>query len=142
MNKISLPIKPLLLAAAGLAATIPPALAQQQAAPKWRPIPEMIVVSANPVKNWQGLLTGTHFTSALSVSASLSVPYGDLNLARTPDADELDRRINVAAGLVCHQLDLKYPETQYPKLAGDDCFSGAVQDGLARANLIIAAARK
>jgi UrcA family protein len=141
MNLISHPTKHLLLAAAALAATITPGHAQQ-AAPKWRPIPEMIVVSANPIKNWQGLLTGTHFSSALSVSASLSVPYGDLNLTRTPDADELDRRINVAASLVCRQLDMKYPESQYPKLAGDDCFSGAVQDGLARANLIIAAARK
>jgi UrcA family protein len=141
MNKISLHIKHLLLAAAGLVVSATPTLAQQAAA-KWRPVPEMIVVSANPIKNWQGVLTGTHFSSAMAVSASLSVPYGDLNLARSPDEDELDRRINVAAGLVCRQLDLKYPETQYPKLAGDDCYTGAVHDGLERANLIIAAAKK
>ena len=140
MKKISLRTTHFLVAV-GLAIVATPAIAQQTA-PKWRPVPESIIVSANPVKNWQGLLTGTHFSSALAVSASLSVPYGDLNLAQTPGVDELDRRIGVAAGLVCRQLDLKYPESQYPKLAGDDCYQGALNDGLKTAGVIIAAARK
>ena len=142
MTKTSFPRKHLLLAAFALAAVSAPALAQQAKPPGWRPVPEMIIVTANPIKNWQGLLTGTHFSSALSVSASLPVPYSDLNLAQSPGADELDRRINVAAGMVCRQLDLKYPPTQYPTLAGDDCFQAALSDGLARANLIIAAAKR
>ena len=102
----------------------------------------MIIVTANPIKNWQGLLTGTHFSEALAVSASLSVPYRDLNLVTQPDASELQRRIHVAASLVCQQLDQKYPIPQYVELAKDDCYSAAVSDGLARADQAIAAARQ
>lgn len=142
MTKTFRPAKHLLLAAFALAAVSAPALAQQANPPGWRPIPEMIIVTANPIKNWQGVLTGTHFSSALSVSASLPVPYGDLNLTRTPDADELDRRINLAAGMVCRQLDLKYPPSQYPTLDGDNCVQAARSDGLARASVIIAAAKR
>jgi UrcA family protein len=125
-----------------LTAASAPALAQQATPPGWRPVPEMIIVTANPIKNWQGILTGTHFSSAMSVSASLPVPYGDLNLTRTPDADEFDRRIGVAANMVCRALDVKYPPSLYPPLDGDNCVQAARSDGLARANLIIAAAKR
>jgi UrcA family protein len=70
------------------------------------------------------------------------VPYADLNLARDADASELDRRIHVAARLVCTELDIKYPPSQYPTIAGDDCEQVATRDGLTQADQIIAAAKK
>ena len=71
----------------------------------------------------------------------MEVPYSDLNLARDTDADELGRRIHVAAHLICHEMDLKYPPNQYPILEGFDCEKDAARDGMERANLVIASAK-
>ncbi|HEX4637683.1 MAG TPA: UrcA family protein [Rhizomicrobium sp.] len=118
-----------------------PAFAQQ-APPKWVPTRESITISAAASKNYRVVLTGSHLGQALIVSASMAVPYSDLNLTRDPDAAELGRRIHVAARLVCNQLDLKYPPTQYPILDGFDCEHDAAVDGMSRADLVIASARK
>lgn len=125
----------------GLIIVLPAAVAQQ-APPKWRPIPETITVTAmSAAGNLQAALTGTNFAEAIAVSASIPVPYSDLNLTRDPDASEFNRRIGVAAKLVCEELTLKYPSSQYPTIAGGDCVQGATKDGLALANQVIAAAR-
>lgn len=117
--------------------------AAQQAPPRWNPGVETITVTAMAAaKNLRAVLTGTHFAEAFAVSASIPVPYADLNLARDADASELDRRIHVAARLVCTELDIKYPPSQYPTIAGDDCEQVATRDGLTQADQIIAAAKK
>lgn len=122
------------------ATAIGPAVAQQAPA-KWKPSRESITVSAAPTKNYRMVLTGSHLGEALVVTASIPVPYSDLNLAKEPDATELGRRIHVAAHLVCQQLDLKYPPALYPILDGFDCEHTAAADGMAVADQIIAAAK-
>ena len=117
-----------------------PALAQQAAA-KWRPRVESIIVRAGPPKAWQLALTASHLGTAFLVSASIPVPYSDLDLSKEPDAAEMGRRIQVAARLVCQQLDLKYPPTQYPIVegySGFECARMAANDGMEHMNLILA----
>lgn len=118
-----------------------PAMAQQ-AAPKWVPTRESITISASPTRNYRIVLSGSHLGTAMIVSASMPVPYSDLNLTRDPDAAELGRRIHVAAHLVCLQLDQKYPPMQYPILDGFNCEHDAAVDGMSRADMVIASARK
>jgi UrcA family protein len=131
----------LIPAVIGLAAM--PALAQQTGE-KWKPRTESITVSSAPVKNWREILTGSHLGSAFMVSASVPVPYSDLDLANEPGATELGRRIHVAARLVCQELDLKYPPAIYPILdgySGFDCVNAAANQSMTQANTIIASAR-
>ena len=118
-----------------------PALAQQ-APTKWVPTRESITISATPTRNYRIILTGSHLGEAFVVSASMAVPYSDLNLTKDPDAEEFGRRIHVAAQLVCRQLDVKYPPAQYPILDGFNCEHDAAVDGMARADQVIASARK
>ena len=116
-----------------------PAFAQD--APKWKPGIEAVVVKAGKLKNWYGALTASHLGKAFMVSASLPVPYSDLNLAREQDATEFGRRIEVASQLVCAELDAKYPPTQYPLLEGHtgmECVRDAARDGMEQVNAIIA----
>jgi UrcA family protein len=134
--------KNILLVGFGLASMTMTALAQT-ATTDWRPSTESIVVTASAPKNWQDIFAATRTTYGvfLAVSASLAVPYGDLNLSRSPDVDELDRRIQIAANLVCKQLDLKYPPALYPPVGEYDCYASALHDGLARKNEVIASKR-
>jgi UrcA family protein len=127
----------LLAAIIGPAALASPALAQD-AAPKWKPTLEQVIISAKAPRNYRVVLSNSRLGEAFLVSASMEVPYNDLNLAKDPDADELGRRIHVAARLICEQ---KYPQTQYPILEGFDCEHDAAKDGMERANLVIASAR-
>jgi UrcA family protein len=131
----------LMFASAGLAAG--PAFAQQTE-PRWRPKVESIIVKAGGMKNWHMALTASHLGTAFLVSASIPVPYSDLDFAKEPDAVEMGRRIQVAARLVCQQLDIKYPPTQYPVLegySGNDCARMAAKDGMDSVNTIIASAK-
>ena len=131
----------LMLVATMLASTgVGPALAQD-AAPKWKPSLEQVIVSAKPNKNYLLVLSSSHLGEAFIVSASMEVPYNDLNLATDPDAAELGRRIHVAAHLICQEMDLKYPPMQYPILEGFDCEHDAAREGMERANLVIASAK-
>jgi UrcA family protein len=118
-----------------------PAFAQD-APTKWVPTRESITISAAPTRNYRVILTGSHLGEAIVVSASMAVPYSDLNLTRDPDAIEFGRRIHVAAHLVCRQLDVKYPPAQYPILDGFDCEHDAAVDGMQHADQVIASARK
>src|SRR5258708_2361626 len=104
-----------MLAFTGLAIANEPALAQQTSA-KWKPSVESVIVRAGPTKDWHMALTASHLGKAFMVSASIPVPYSDLDFAKEPDTTELGRRIHVAARLVCTELDNKYPPTQYPVL--------------------------
>ena len=133
-----------LLAASSLGLVLAaPAGAQQAAPPRWRPAPESITVTAMAAaKNLRAVLTGTNLPQAFAVSASIPVPYGDLNLTRDADASEFTRRIGVAAQLVCYEIDLKYPPSQFPNLGDDDCVGGARKDGLSLANAAIEKARQ
>lgn len=92
-------------------------------------------------RNYRVVLSNSRLGEAFIVSASMEVPYNDLNLARDPDADELGRRIHIAARLICEEMDRKYPQSQYPILEGFDCEHDAAKDGMERANLVIASAR-
>ena len=128
-----------MLAFTGLANA--PALAQSA---RWTPHVESIIVRAGAMKDWHMALTASHLGKAFMVSASIPVPYSDLDLAKEPDATELDRRIHIAARLVCEQLDNKYPPTQYPILegySGLDCARVAARDGMEQINTIIASAK-
>ena len=118
-----------------------PALAQQ-AAPRWKPGLESVIISAQkPMRNYRLVLSSSHLGEAFFISASIDVPFGDLDLAKEVGAEELDRRIHVAARLVCEQLDRKYPPAIYPILEGSNCVPDAARDGMEHANLIIANAR-
>lgn len=143
MNKIALHHLTLaaFLSLLGLAMAHGPALAQQSA-PRWVPTRESITISAAPTKNYRIVLSASHLGQAFMVSASMPVPYSDLDLAKDPDAAELGRRIHVAARLVCLQLDQKYPPMQYPILDGFNCEHDAAADGMSRADVVIASARK
>ena len=132
-----------MLAATGLAIANEPALAQQTSA-RWKPSVESIIVRAGAMKDWRMALTASHLGKAFMVSASIPVPYSDLDLVKEPDATELGRRIQVAARLVCVELDNKYPPTQYVILegySGPDCARIAARDGMEQINTIIASAK-
>jgi UrcA family protein len=132
-----------MFAATGLAIANEPALAQQASA-RWRPSVESIIVRAGAMKDWQMALTASHLGKAFVVSASIPVPYSDLDLVKEPDATELGRRIQVAARLVCMELDNKYPPTRYPILegySGNDCARMAARDGMEQINTIVASAK-
>jgi UrcA family protein len=145
MKKKSL--HPLMLAASMLVLTglaNAPALAQQTT-PRWKPGVESIIVRAGAMKDWQMALSASRLGKAFMVSASIPVPYSDLDLAKEPDATELGRRIHVAASLVCMELDNKYPPTQYPIIegySGFDCARMAARDGMEQINTIIASAKR
>ena len=132
-----------MLASTGLAIANEPALAQQTS-PRWKPSVESIIVRAGATKDWRMALTASHLGKAFVVSASIPVPYSDLDLVKEPDATELGRRIQVAARLVCVELDNKYPPTQYPILegySGYDCARMAARDGMEQINTIITSAK-
>jgi UrcA family protein len=124
---------------AGLAASRP--VLAQDAPARWKPSLESVIVSGKATKNYRVVLSGSRLGEAFIVSASMEVPYSDLNLVKEPDAAELDRRIHVAAHLICREMDLKYPPVQYPILEGFDCEHDAAKDGMERANLVIANAK-
>jgi UrcA family protein len=146
MKKKSLHHKHLMLIAfmlASVASTNAPALAQQTSA-RWKPSVESIIVRAGAMKDWRMALTASRLGQAFMVSASIPVPYSDLDLAKDPDATELGRRIQVAARLVCVELDNKYPPTQYVIVegySGYDCARMAARDGMEQINTIIASAK-
>jgi len=101
-----------------------------------------ITVTAAPYRNIPEIsrmtVQGHKF---LVISASIPVPYSDLNLAQETGATELGRRIRVAARMACQQLDLKYPPHIYAVIGTDDCQRNAADSGMAEANVVIAAAR-
>ena len=131
----------IIMAFIGSATATAPALAQAET-PRWKPTLESVIISAaKPKRNYRLVLSSSHLGEAFLVSASIEVPFSDLDLAKEPDADELGRRIHVAARLVCLQLDLKYPQMQYPILEGFDCVHDAARDGMERADLVIASAK-
>ncbi|HSS12257.1 MAG TPA: UrcA family protein [Rhizomicrobium sp.] len=117
------------------------AVAQEK--PRWKPRVESVIVRAGGSRDYHMALTASHLGKAFLVSASIPVPYSDLDL--TKEADELGRRIRVAAELVCQQLDNKYPPAQYPVLegySGFDCVRMASKDSMEQADLIIANAKR
>ena len=132
----------LMLACIGLAAPGP--ARAQQARPNWKPRLESIIVHAGAMKDWHMALTASHLGQAFVVSASIPVPYSDLDLGQEPGATELGRRIQVAARLICQELDNKYPPAQFPILEGysdGDCARLATKDGMEQVNTVIASAR-
>ncbi|HKU64523.1 MAG TPA: UrcA family protein [Rhizomicrobium sp.] len=131
----------LMLASTGLATA--PASAQPAKA-RWTPRMESIVVRAGAPKDWHMALTASHLGKAFAVSATIPVPYADLDLVKEEDAAELGRRVQVAARLVCQQLDTKYPPTQFPILegySGPDCVRVTARDSMEQANMVIASAK-
>ena len=132
----------LMLAAGGLAAA--PASAQPGKA-RWSPRMESITVKAGMPKEWRMALTASHLGKAFAVSASMPVPYGDLDLVKDEDQAELDRRVHVAARLVCQELDTKFPPTQFPVLegySGPECVRVTAHDSMEQADMIIASAKR
>ena len=131
----------LMLASVGLATA--PACAQPAKA-RWTPRLESIVVRAGAPKDWRMALTASHLGKAFAVSATIPVPYADLDLVKDEDAAELGRRVQVAARLVCQELDTKYPPTQFPILegySGADCVRVTARDSMEQANMVIASAK-
>ena len=72
------------------------------------------------------------------VSLSSSVRYDDLNLRSRSGARELRARIRDAAGQTCAQLADAYPVRE---AIGTSCYKTALENGLVRANEVIADAR-
>ena len=132
----------LVLASVGLASL--PASAQRST-PRWSPQIELIVVKAGAMKNWRAALSATHLGRAFAVSASMPVPYADLDLVKDEDASELGRRVQVAARLVCQEMDSKYPPNQFPIIegySGQDCVRVTARDSMEEANMVIARAKR
>jgi UrcA family protein len=125
----------------GLALAHAPADAQERPASRRAPM-ATITVTAAPYRNIPEIsrmtVQGHKF---LVISASIPVPYSDLNLAQETGAAELGRRIKVAARMACQQLDIKYPPHIYAVIGTDDCQRNAADSGMAEANVVIAAAR-
>ncbi len=97
------------------------------------------------MKNWRAALTASHLGKAFAVSASMPVPYADLDLVKSEDADELGRRVQVAARLVCQELDNKYPPAQFPIIegySGTECVRVTARDSMEEANMVIAKAKR
>lgn len=133
----------LVLASAALTAL--PAGAQTRSTARWAPRIESITVKAGAMKNWRAALTASHLGKAFAVSASMPVPYADLDLVKTEDADELGRRVQVAARLVCQELDSKYPPAQFPIIegySGTECVRVTARDSMEEANMVIAKAKR
>ena len=133
----------LVLASAGLTAL--PASAQTRSTARWSPRIESITVKAGAMKNWRAALTASHLGKAFAVTASMPVPYADLDLVKGEDADELGRRVQVAARLVCQELDNKYPPMQFPILegySGQECVRVTARDSMEEANMVIARAKR
>ncbi|MGE4063666.1 MAG: UrcA family protein [Rhodospirillaceae bacterium] len=123
----------------GFALSAGPAQAQQAA----RSTMPTITVTAAPLKNIREIMRLTvQGHKFLAISASVPVPYGDLNLSQESGANELGRRIRVAARLACQQLDIAYPPHIYAVIGSDDCVRNAADDGLAEAGTVIAAAKR
>ena len=135
----------LLLAAFMLASTgLPrPALAQE-APPRWKPRLESITVQAGKMRDWHLALSASRLGTVFMVSASIPVPYSDLDLGQEPGVTELDRRVQVAARLVCQELDRKYPPAQFPIVEGyadGDCAREAARNSMEQVNLVVASAK-
>ena len=145
---ISLFHKRLVLVAVVLASaaiTSLPATAQTRSTARWAPRIESITVKAGAMKNWRAALTASHLGKAFAVSASMPVPYADLDLVKSEDADELGRRVQVAARLVCQELDNKYPPAQFPIIegySGSECVRVTARDSMEEANMVIAKAKR
>lgn len=138
-------LRHLLLGALAFLAAMTATAFAQQASARWKPRVESIVVKAGAMKDWRMALSASRLGKAFAVSASIPVPYSDLDLAREPDATELGRRIQVAARLVCQELDTKYPPTQYPILegySGLDCVRVTARDSMEQADMVIASAKR
>ena len=132
----------LVLASAGLTAL--PASAQRSTA-RWSPQIESITVKAGAMKNWRAAMSASHLGKAFAVSASMPVPYADLDLIKAEDADELGRRVQIAAHLVCQELDSKYPPQQFPVIegySGLECVRATARDSMEEANMVIARAKR
>lgn len=131
----------MMFAVTGFAFATGPATAQEKPAARKAPI-ATITVTAAPYRNIGEIsrmtVQGHKF---LVVSASIPVPYSDLDLGKDSGADELGRRVRVAARMACHQIDMKYPPHIYPVIGTDDCQRNAADGGMAEANMVIAAAR-
>lgn len=101
-----------------------------------------ITVTAAPIGNLHELqrltVQGQKF---LAVSASIPVPYGDLNLLQQTGVNEFDRRVKIAARMACEQLDTAYPPYIYAVIGGDDCVKVASDNGLAEVEKVVAAKR-
>lgn len=143
MEKVSLRRKHLVLLAAVLAfggwtTTSEAASASRNAKPM-----ATITVTAAPIGNLREIqrltVQGNKF---LAVSASVPVPYGDLNLSQPAGASELGRRVRVAANMACQQLDFAYPPHIFPVIGTDDCVKTAAENGMAEAGSVIAAAKQ
>ena len=148
MEKLSLHRKHHILSARvlafiGLTLASGPAFAAQQAPINWKAPMATITVTTAPLPNLQELERISIFGSKfLVVSASIPVPYSDLNLTQDAGTAELGRRINMAAHLACEQLYIKYPPNMYPVMGTDDCERKAADGGRADAGSVIAALQK
>ena len=148
MEKVSLHRKHRILVATVLAsiglALGGPATAAQQPPINWKaPMATITVTAAPSAVSLRELQRLTVFGSKfLVVSASVPVPYADLNLKQESGATELGRRINLAARMACEQLDIKYPQNIYPVMGTDDCEKKAADGGKTEAGTVIASARR
>jgi len=131
----SMPWLMLVAAAAGLALTASPVLAQGYSAydaGAYGPSEE-VIVTAPPFRAEGGTLD-------IPGRATLSVPvrYDDLDLATWRGARVLRVRVRDAARNICGQLADAYPVYQ---LNGTSCYKTALENGLVRADAAIRDAR-
>ena len=71
-----------------------------------------------------------------SISVNRYVNYGDLDLSRASDRDELQNRVHATAREACNALDAKFPPTVYvPVDESGSCIGSASRGALAMANI-------
>jgi UrcA family protein len=70
------------------------------------------------------------------ISFNRTVSYGDLDLSKQSDRDQLSGRIDTAARDACRELDAKYPQSVWvPTPESQDCVGNATRGALAMANI-------
>jgi UrcA family protein len=101
---------------------------------------QKISVEASVVVISQGKYSPTGIEQ--TVSLSRTVQYGDLNLATSAGARELENRISDTATAVCTDLGARYPASSVGAERADRnaCINQAVNNAMKQVKLIVASA--
>jgi UrcA family protein len=120
----------LLAAAAAMAAASAPALAQT--------VGEITVLAPKVVRESAGRTDRGVPLEVVSISHHVS--YGDLDLSKPDDVATFKKRVTAAAKEGCDQLDRLYPLGSLPNPSNQNCERTATEEGMAQADMVIAAA--
>lgn len=115
------------------------ALAAAAGAAGAQPIGEITVEAPRSIHVAQGAQVDRHDPAAQIQVTTIKtqVGYGDLDLAKTADADTLRARVKIMANNVCDRLDKLYPQ-----VTDGSCVANSIARASVRVEAAIAAAEK